>query len=759
MLIRSFRLTDKLTNALLKMMIFGLQFMLERAANLRQAMVVTGAAVFLTVVGGIRGTLVGVVNTTRRIYQIVTRTVDRTTETVSQQAQTRRQMVQRAIVVRAETQAQELENKVIEDPMVARNRSLSGIVVVLLVVLIGFLVLNPNTGDTPSPLSSGSGGGGIIPAAPLSDDANPVIPTPSPIPTEGDPLLTNVDGTLIFTLRQNGQDDLWALPVGSAQPVRMTDSLSDDRDPAWSPDGGQVAFASRRDGFWNLYVIDLVAGELRQLTFSQRYVGAPTWSPDGQFIAFEAYTEDAGNIDIYIISSDGQEGPFQFTRSPLPDIEPAWSPSGRDIAYVGWREGNQDVLMLNLDGQPENEALNLTDSPDVAENAPRFNPDGSRIAYTATVDGVAGVYVKSVNNNTPAQLIGRGRFPTWNPVDGTSVFYTTEGRGTTALYLGQVDGFGVGANAVAFEGKVEHVDWTASLHSLQGFDPITPPLFIEEITERPDGKIALALLTDVNAPDPVLSDAVNDSFDAMRRTIGEKVGYDLLGSLESVFWRRERPPDPGQDRTNWHYTGRAISLDRNAVLTGDLSPIVAVREVGEVGTFWRVYARVAESAQGGGLGEPLRTLPWDFSARFGDDPVAFEQGGRPMTEVPEGYYVDLTELMADFGWNRVQSDRNWRSNYAGVLYWQFERRDGLTWQAAMEQIYTAQEVEEFLAGIISPLPTSVPSPTATIDPDLPANATPLDFEAPTAIPTATSATAVPTPSPTSQDDDDSENGQ
>jgi len=719
MLIRTFRLTDKFSNALLKMAIYAAGFLLGRIYGFRRAVTTTFAAIVLTLVGA----LVGVVLLLRRVYGTATR--QSSAVITERQQRLRRAMVQRSERALAEQQ----QGGVIEDPLVARNRSLSAITVILLVVLVAFLISSPNSGNTFGT------GGGIIPPAPANDDnPNPVIPTPTTTTTPPNPLLSNVSGTLVFSVRQNGQEDIWALPVGSNLPVRMTDSPEDDRAPAWSPDGGKVAFASRRDGFWNLYILDLVEGATRQLTFGQDYVGAPAWSPDGAFLVYEGYTRQAGNIDLYIISADGQEGPIQFTRSPLPDTKPRWSPGGREIAYVGWRDTSPEILILSLDGQPEEEARRVTDTPTITENTPVWSPDGGRIAYTAIVDGIEGIYVKSLSTTEPARLIGRGRMPAWNPVDGSSVFYTVAQGEGSALYLAQVDSFGVGANAVAFQGLVADLDWTPSPHSLSGFDPRTPPLFEEQVSQLAGGKVNLALLNNINAPDPLLSDSVNDSFEAMRRRVVTKVGYDILSSVESVFWRRERPPEPGQDRRSWHYTGRAFALNRELAFTGNPTPLVILREDSELGTAWRVMARVAENAQNGELGEPLRVLPWDFAARS-TDPVAFGEGGKLMSSIPAGYYVDLTQLFADFGWERVFSDRTWRTNFSGVLFWQFQKQSGLTWEQAMLQIYTDGELEEFLRGAeaipATPLPTATPAePTAIPGGNRPRTATPIPPDVP-----------------------------
>jgi hypothetical protein len=79
-----------------------------------------------------------------------------------------------------------------------------------------------------------------------------------------------------------------------------------------------------------------------------------------------------------------------------------------------------------------------------------------------------------------------------------------------------------------------------------------------------------------------------------------------------------------------------------------------VREDIGVNTYWHVYVRVADDAQSGQLGEPLRTMPWDFASRTRGDVQAYNEGGRIRTTMPAGYYVDLTQLAADYGWDAYQ---------------------------------------------------------------------------------------------------------
>jgi len=74
-------------------------------------------------------------------------------------------------------------------------------------------------------------------------------------------------------------------------------------------------------------------------------------------------------------------------------------------------------------------------------------------------------------------------------------------------------------------------------------------------------------------------------------------------------------------------------------------------------TYWRVYIKA--KVQDGTLGEPLRAIPWDLTARSKGG-LAAAQGGELKSEAPAGYYVDFTTLAADYGWERRNALSNWR---------------------------------------------------------------------------------------------------
>ncbi|RMG72111.1 MAG: hypothetical protein D6711_13665 [Chloroflexi bacterium] len=611
----------------------------------------------------------------------------------------------------------EMEVGIVEDPLRVQNRLLSALVVIILAVLV-FVVLwtTSNTGTKPTtPIINNPNLNLPVDDASLEqvDAATPVsLIVATPVPTATDiPAVLQAGGSMIYTQRELGQTDIWAVPVGGREPIRLISSPEDDRDPAWSPNGTQIAYASReQDSNWDLYVYDIPSNSTTRLTYNLAFEAGPTWSPDGVFLAYEGYQRST-HLDIFVVRADASEPAIRLPgSSDTADFSPAWSPlPGRRIAFVSWRDGNQDIYVYNLD---TNETINITNTPNRHEDYPAWSPDGQFLAYSAMDAGQEKVFVQNMNDlNQEPEVFRVGREPVWSP-DGRSIAYAIDSPDNQTTFITVapfIEGV-VTSEVIQTTFGANDPDWSGTplpptlLNSGGVPLAVEGPLYIEQF-DPPTGDPPYGPQPILNVEGPVpalLHERVNDSFNALREAANEKIGWDFLGELTYALWQLDHRREQGEPARNWHLTGRAFSFNRNQ--GGFPADFEVVRVDDASGnTYWHTYVRVAEEAQNGQLGEPLRRMPWDFASRDSGDLEAYNQGGRPRSVIPEGYYVNFTQLAADYGWQPMPAGSDWRNNFNVRNYWMYVKPEGLTWYEAMRELYTVDQLGGF-----NPTPTPPP---------------------------------------------------
>jgi TolB protein len=524
-------------------------------------------------------------------------------------------------------------------------------------------------------------------AAPTSSEA--VQPNPSPW------------GSLVLDARESGWDHLYAYTPGSAGLAPFLAGEWNDRHPAAAPDGSAIAFASDRDGAWDIYILDLPTGAVRRVTETLAYEGWPSWSPDGRWLAIESYAD--GDLDIWVLSVDGSSPPIQLTNEAGADTSPAWDPQGRRIAFISDRSGQPDLYLADLDIADENRVRNLTQTTDAAERDPAFSPSGNSLAYTSTTAGIDRLLVMDLARRTVAE-IGQGVAPTWSP-DGRLIAATIRAanRVWSALYPVEA---GVdmppGLPPVAASHRAAWLPdggWAAA--------PAVPPSDQVSLPAAEDrGRADLSALGGVQPPSAQLSERAVQAFSRLREQVALRAGWDLLSKLAYAFVGVNDPLPPGWEDQSWLQTGRAFAF---AVEPYRAGWVEIVREDVGSETYWRVYLRAAQ--QDGSAGEPLREKSWDLDARYRGDAPLYDQGGAPKPAIPSGYYLDLTSLAADFGFERLPALSNWRRYYPGARFNEFALRQGLSWEQAMLELYPA-------AAIATPTPFRTPTltPTPTLRP-------------------------------------------
>jgi TolB protein len=610
----------------------------------------------------------------------------------------------------------QMDAGIAEDPLRQQNRVLSAMFVITLLALIVIVLYatRPQTQNV-APLVASGGNFGLNDSGATEEPAASSFAIATAIPTATLlPEALQARGSVAFTVRENGQTDLWVAGVATGRnPIRLTNDEGDERDAVWSPDGRRLAYASNQDGNWDIYVYDTITNTTERKTLDLSFQGAPSWSPDGIWLTYESYA--GNNLDIFVLAVDGSVDPQRLPgSSDMPDFSPAWSADGRHIAFTSWMDGaSQDIYVFSLDTQ---ETINLTRTPDRNEDFAAWFPDSQNsglIAYSAVDAGIEKIFVKSIEDlDAPAQVIGVGREPSWSP-DGVSIIAAVDTLNATHLTVYPYSSEGIPLIISAPQNATSPV-WTrqplpAALLNSGGL-PLTADRLYNEQVQRagapPYYRVVSIGDVDVASDYGVLNDQVNDSFVALRERMLALAGWDFLGRLDDAWWDWEFRPQPGEEVCNWHLTGRAFSMTQSYAQTGFPPPVEVVREDNSFGTFWRLFVRVTDEAQFGQLGEPLRKIPWDFNARNSGDVQAYEQGGKLRAQVPEGYYVDFTQIAEDFGWQPYPAGNDWRLNINAINYWMFYKPDGLSWVDAMRELY----LDDQLGGCLPATPVPVVTP-------------------------------------------------
>jgi TolB protein len=176
--------------------------------------------------------------------------------------------------------------------------------------------------------------------------------------------------------------------------------------------------------------------------------------------------------EIYIADYDGANQ-RRITINRNLNINPAWSPDGRSIAYTSYRSGLPDILISNiyagtLDVMTKNTAQNFL---------PQFSPDGTRLVFTSTRDGNSEVYVMNRDGSDVRRLTNNPAIDTsatWSPT-GTQIAFTSERTGTPQIYTMSTDGSGL--RRISSESYADRATWSPAPFNEIAFTARTGPGF------------------------------------------------------------------------------------------------------------------------------------------------------------------------------------------------------------------------------------------------------------------------------------------
>lgn len=161
----------------------------------------------------------------------------------------------------------------------------------------------------------------------------------------------------------------------------------------------------------------------------------------GCFTTHIAYvSSQSGNKEIVIMSWDGSSQ-LQLTRNGSINLNPDFSPDGREILFTSYKRRNPDLYKRALSSTAEapvstRKGLNITGT---------WSPDGSRIALALSKDGNSEIYTLAKDGSSPIRLTVNNAIevsPVWSP-DGSRIAFVSDRLGKPQIFTMNADGSNV----------------------------------------------------------------------------------------------------------------------------------------------------------------------------------------------------------------------------------------------------------------------------------------------------------------------------
>jgi TolB protein len=130
--------------------------------------------------------------------------------------------------------------------------------------------------------------------------------------------------------------------------------------PVWTPDGSEIVYVSNRGhiygtgGFWHTKAEP--GAEAQEIHYEETtWKARPDISPDGTRLIYSSYLGQAWN-QLWVMPARGGD-PFPLSYGDFDNINPRWSPDGKQITFISNRSGNTSLWVQRIPGGTQTEIL------------------------------------------------------------------------------------------------------------------------------------------------------------------------------------------------------------------------------------------------------------------------------------------------------------------------------------------------------------------------------------------------------------------
>ena len=342
---------------------------------------------------------------------------------------------------------------------------------------------------TPEPTSTE-----VPTATPLATNTPEPTATPTPTPMQSGGILWSSNVT-----NNRNVSGVNRMDADGSNPSALTSDSLGNCNAVWSPNRRYIAFESYNSTNGSTFIYRMDSDGTHRIAIA---VGThPAWSPDGTHIVFIANGDIYGDVPnssyhLVIMNADGT-GKTALRLTSTNCYVPAWSPDGRQIAFIGSAPLGLSLLKVNANGT----GLTRLFTDASLGSGLSWSPDGKTIAFGAAIRPSAnsyapmGIYTITTGASKPIRLTSLNSYsinPVWSP-DGTRIAYSSDNHHDLDIYSMKIDGSDAKQLTSAATDEIA-TDWKGAAGTPEPAIAPTPPPFVPPAASGP-GKLLFSNTT------------------------------------------------------------------------------------------------------------------------------------------------------------------------------------------------------------------------------------------------------------------------